>query len=122
MQSQDDVYGLEDALYCQVVKYFFLMTGISFSYGDSFASESFVWRADHFLEEAIEEKKIGGRYYESDDAVLRLRCAGAAFCLGFAFSMLCLSACIRSIICARCGASGGVTVISPPLLFSSNIA
>jgi len=35
MQSQDDVYGLEDALYSQVVKYFFLMTGISFSYGDS---------------------------------------------------------------------------------------
>jgi len=56
MQSQDDVYGLEDALYSQVVKYFFLMTGISFSYGDSFAPESFVWRADHFLEEAIEEK------------------------------------------------------------------
>src|SRR5262245_57128338 len=49
------------------------------------------------------------------EAVLRLRCAVAAFCLGFAFSMLCLSACIRSMICARCGASGAATVISPPL-------
>src|SRR5262245_30065569 len=46
MPSQDDVYGLEDALYSQVVKYFFLMTGISFSYVDSFAP---VWRADHFF-------------------------------------------------------------------------
>jgi len=60
MQSQDDVYGCEDALYSQVVKYFFLMTGIIFSYDDSFAPESFVWRADHFLEEAIEEK-IGNK-------------------------------------------------------------
>ena len=50
--------------------------------------------------------------YESDEAVFRLRSAGAAFCLGFAFSMLCLSACIRSMICARAGASGAVTVIS----------
>ena len=46
-----------------------------------------------------EKKKRG--FYESDEAVFRLRCAGSAFCLGFAFSMLCLSACIRSIICAR---------------------
>src|SRR5262245_20361665 len=96
------------------------MTGISFSYGDSFAPESFVWRADHFLEEAIEEK-IGERCYESDEAVLRLRCGGAAFCLGFAFSMLCFSACIKSIICARAGASGAATVIFWPLLFSSNM-
>jgi hypothetical protein len=44
----------------------------------------------------------------SYDAVFRLRCAGAAFSLGFAFSMLCLSACIRSIICACRGASGAV--------------
>src|SRR5262245_55724806 len=36
--------------------------------------------------------------------------------------MLCLSACIRSMICARCGASGAVTVISWPLLFSSSRA
>src|SRR5215813_4099716 len=76
-------------------------------------------RPDHFLEEAIEEKD---GCYESDEAVFRLRCAGAAFCLGFAFSMLCLSACIRSIICARCGASGAVTVISWLLLFSSSMA
>ena len=76
-----------------------------------------------FWREAIEEKieKTRG-YYESDAAVFRLRCAGAAFCLGFAFSMLCLSACIKSIICARCGASGAATVISPPLLFSSSMA
>ena len=89
------IYGCEDALYSQVVKYFFLMTGISFSYGDSVAPESFVWRADHFLEEAIEEKdREQERCYKSDEAVFRLRCAGAAVCLGFAFSMLCLSACI----------------------------
>src|SRR5262249_44408391 len=56
--------------------------------------------------------------YESDEAVFRLRCAGAAFCLGFAFSMLCLSACIRSMICPCGGASGAATVISRPLLFS----
>jgi hypothetical protein len=35
---------------------------------------------------------------KSDEAVFRLRCAVAAFCLGFAFSMLCLSACIRSVL------------------------
>src|SRR5215472_10846737 len=76
-----------------------------------------------FLQEEDWEKiQERGGYYESDEAVFRLRCAGAAFCLGFAFSMLCLSACIRSMICARCGASGAATVISPPLLFSSNMA
>jgi hypothetical protein len=53
-----------------------------------------------------------GIFYESDEAVLRLRCAGVAFRSGFAFSMLCLSACIRSIICPCHGASGGATVIS----------
>jgi hypothetical protein len=59
------------------------------------------------LEEAIEEKieEQDGRY-ASDEAVFRLRCAGGAF--GLAFSMLCLSACIRSIICPCRGASGAV--------------
>ena len=37
---------------------------------------------------------------------------GRCFRLGFAFSMFCLRACIRSMICARCDASGAVTVIS----------
>ena len=63
------IYGCEDALYSQVVKYFFLMTGIIFSYDDSFAPESFVWRADYFLEEAIEKQD---RCYESDEAVTTL--------------------------------------------------
>src|SRR5262245_31441019 len=67
------------------------------------------------IEGAIREKI---ECYESDEAVFRLRCAGAAFCLGFACSMLCLSACIRSIICPSDRASGAAIVISRPLLFS----